>query len=536
MKFKIFSITSVIILILSGLIITPPSRGDNVKQDINQQSEIPIDMDFTLDTINKLTGIIQQKDQNGSFIYWQGRDFGTPGEREAARILKEEVWDEHIAKNNENIPNATLDKIEGERLTRKVGVESQNDYNLTFFFGNEELRPPKSEYFPVRDHEEGIHIFSNAKVHITPNWAYGLIKTEDKETISDKISRFLDKSSYHIYLIEMEKIEQMLGYPKKGEYSFLDVVKRLACFTNADAFLFADYFDDTHFMTPAVCDIPGMTINGSLGKKIKNSIKNGISVEADFYINTKELFVESYNVIGTIPGEVDDIVFVGAHYDSMWCQGACDDSCSVAITFAIAKYFSDNHIKPYYTLKFAAWAGEEYPPKRGSASYINKYKNEEIYKYCFCLAALGFKNSSIPKENIGLNFWSIRRMPKNFKDEVKKIDYTMISGGYRNTVINERFYSLLWYAVDAQSFFKHTISGVFCFAKGTSYVPLKDFYHRDGNNHTKGDTLEIADFDDVNATAQVALSVIKKASEKPDYPIFYKLLSKIVKIKNNLIK
>ena len=169
-----------------------------------------------------------------------------------------------------------------------------------------------------------------------------------------------------------------------GDYSFEKIIDKLSKFTNADAFICADSYNDTYFMTPRPAVIPGMMINGSLGNKIKNYIQNGVTVKADFYLNTKELSVESYNVIGTIPGEVDDIVFIGAHYDSMWCQGACDDSCSVSVVWTIAKYFSDNEITPYYTLKFAAWAGEEYN-RLGSEHYIaNKAEGQNIVHYINC--------------------------------------------------------------------------------------------------------------------------------------------------------
>ena len=112
-----------------------------------------------------------------------------------------------------------------------------------------------------------------------------------------------------------------------------------------------------------------------------------------------------------IPGErLDEVVIIGAHYDSWWCQGAADDSGSISVVWGIAKYFADNNIKPYYTLKFAAWAGEE-QGCRGSKSYVEEYQNQEEFKYYINLGAIGYENSSeVPKEDVHLHMYHNKRL------------------------------------------------------------------------------------------------------------------------------
>lgn len=541
-KYIIFLIIG--IMISTSLFVNPvPSKKIEITNKvISQQTEIPIDMDFTMSIIEKLTGIIQTKDVNGDFIYWQGRDFGTPGEREAARILKEEIWDTYIAPQNESIPNAVLDKVEGENA-KKIGVESQDDYDLTLYFGDEIYNIPKSEYFPLNTNKIIAHDFENAKVHLTPDWMYNI--DEDGDLITEIHDESLTTSSdtFNIYLIEMEKCKETPIYEFQADYSFSFISIILRLYTNADAFLCIDHFEDTHFMTPQPQNMPGMTISGNLGEKIKNNIENNVEVTADFYIDLKESYVESYNVIGTIPGEVEKIVFIGAHYDSVWNQGACDDSCSVAITFAIAKYFADNDIKPYYTLKFAAWAGEEYFFNRGSVSYISKHKNHEDYFTCINFGPTGFKNGDdYEKSEVDMYLQHSGFLTRDAKNKLYDLDYSEISGGYGDLIIKGLDQYIT--CVDAGSFIGHTSNGVFSFGKGGSYHPIGHYYHRDGANHTKGDTIDVVDEQDVKATVKLGITLLQNLNQKTKektynlfekifqtHPLLYLIFQKIIQMK-----
>jgi len=100
-------------------------------------------------------------------------------------------------------------------------------------------------------------------------------------------------------------------------------------------------------------------------------------LKADFCSEWAWKYVDSWNVIGEIPGKSSKTAIIGAHYDCYWNQGTCDQLLSVTMALGIAKYLIDHNITPELTLKVIAFAGEEWY-YHGSKSYI---KNHEIKKY-----------------------------------------------------------------------------------------------------------------------------------------------------------
>lgn len=75
------------------------------------------------------------------------------------------------------------------------------------------------------------------------------------------------------------------------------------------------------------------------------------------------------NVLGVIPGETDEIVVIGAHYDHLGMEidgdiricynGADDNASGVSAVLQIAKAMKASGAKPYRTVVFALWDGEE---------------------------------------------------------------------------------------------------------------------------------------------------------------------------------
>jgi Zn-dependent M28 family amino/carboxypeptidase len=299
-------------------------------------------------------------------------------------------------------------------------------------------------------------------------------------------------------------------YDTLGDYSYKKIVKFLPLLLG-NAFLLVDRHQNTYFMPLLVRQIiPGISIKGDVGDQIKQNmdIYGDCSVTADFYLRSSYIDdVVSKNVIGTIPGEVDDIVFIGAHYDSVWCQGAADDAGSVSVVWGIAKYISDNYdeIQPHYTLKFAAWGGEDYG-LMGSKSYVSKYSNEQTFVRCVNAAAFGYVNDTdITKEDTRFHVYSLRPFPEELEDLIEDIDYPHLSGGYGGVDILD--FSFMVLATDAGSFIGHTQGGVFSFDKG-DYSTAGHWLHRSGEAHTKGDILNIIDVTEINAATKVVLTTV----------------------------
>ena len=50
-----------------------------------------------------------------------------------------------------------------------------------------------------------------------------------------------------------------------------------------------------------------------------------------------------------------------------------------------------------------------------------------------------------------------------------------------------------------------------CFLKDGGWL----YHHRDGQNHQEGDSLKYFDWDDVNATGEIVLNIVKHLTVKP---------------------
>jgi hypothetical protein len=104
------------------------------------------------------------------------------------------------------------------------------------------------------------------------------------------------------------------------------------------------------------------SINESDGDWIKGYLNDpNYEVRADIKSKWEWQDVNSYNVIGEIPGEdTSKYSIVCAHYDTWWTQGAVDEDNSVAAVLATAKLLKESEVVPDHTVKFIAFGGEEH--------------------------------------------------------------------------------------------------------------------------------------------------------------------------------
>jgi hypothetical protein len=522
--------------------------------------ELPLDNSFMVGIIQKLSDITFKNKS------WLGREYGTPGNQYAAKIL-EEAWNGNIT--NEYIDDAILDLIDKNIFSDGIddiyGVRSRDDYKLVI--NGEDI--PDTECHPVPPIPNCLGVplsdqhfdFSNAELHIAPDEAYKKTNSNTQQvTIDPPENGYLvngneeianidtrEESSNicggepsiginkHIYLIEMKKFEKY----NIGTWGFLKVAEELYTYTKnnpdyptADAFLCSYHEDDVHIegiptmlyegekdpgiLAGGILHIPGLLINGSLGDEINQSITNGDIVMADFSLHAYiDRNAKGYNVVGTIPGKIaDKTVVIGAHYDSGWNQCTIDNAVGVGLMFGIAKYFSDNYDnnRPNYTMKFVAFNGEE-SGSRGAKFYIwkNYFNGDEKIQYYINLDALGYINrSDYPKENLSLNFWFYPHYD-NLKNLLQEIlvnsDYQNRSDGYNITVQTTSYSGID--RCDGYFFRDFVKKAVICFDKGNPGLATH-WYTIDGENHTKGDTIDMVDWEDVYATAEVILNTTRR--------------------------
>lgn len=255
-------------------------------------------------------------------------------------------------------------------------------------------------------------------------------------------------------------------------------------------------------------------VNGATGDAIIEKIagRNPETITADFYVKTTYFKdVESYNVVGTINGEVEDIIIIASHYDTVWGPCAADDAGSNSVVWSIAKYIADNEIVPHYTMKFIAWAGEEYGFK-GSRSYVNKYNHQENWQYVITLGALGYENrSDVLRSDTKLNVWKLFSkgcQPDNFIDLLESYDYPAMSGGFGGIQINgEKPTDKYQVFMTDGGMFALDTNGLITIDKGTPLI-ADHWHHRDGQGHTKGNSVDIINFTDLQASGEVVLGIL----------------------------
>ncbi len=106
--------------------------------------------------------------------------------------------------------------------------------------------------------------------------------------------------------------------------------------------------------------LPALSVNNKDGQYLKSFClrnNNKLKVNLIQYVKTEK--ATSNMIIGTIPGETDDIILVGTHTDSTF-TGAMDNAAANAGMIAMAKYFADlPQDKINKTIKFVGWTGHE---------------------------------------------------------------------------------------------------------------------------------------------------------------------------------
>jgi Zn-dependent M28 family amino/carboxypeptidase len=106
-------------------------------------------------------------------------------------------------------------------------------------------------------------------------------------------------------------------------------------------------------------------------------LKRGLAVKVEVEVRNRigEKVEKAANVIGEIPGTDlrDEIVMVGAHYDS-WhaASGASDTAAGCAVALEAARILKAIGAKPRRTIRVAFWAGEE-QGIHGSREYVNAH-------------------------------------------------------------------------------------------------------------------------------------------------------------------
>ncbi len=273
-----------------------------------------------------------------------------------------------------------------------------------------------------------------------------------------------------------------------------------------------DFSNDTYDMNlHRFSPIPIIYITGNLGKEIINDLDNH-SINYTLCQQYNES-VNSSNVIAEIDG-VDNskTVIVSCLYDSWWNQGTADSAIGMSIVLAIAKYMKELehlHIKPYYKTKFIAFSGEEYG-RVGARYYEAKHADESI-ELIIDVNQVGFDNPNRSvnpdMNNLTLQIWTNQpfdqSLNKSVNEIVKRSDYTEktnISWWTRSNLLGGHVGNKDPFALNR--IVKNRIKTVY-FVKNHAWI----YHHRDGLNHTEGDSMNYMNKSDIEITSEMILNV-----------------------------
>jgi len=126
--------------------------------------------------------------------------------------------------------------------------------------------------------------------------------------------------------------------------------------------------------------------------------------------------MQSQNIVLTVPGQSEDVIVVGAHYDSVFFPGASDNASGVALLLESAQRMLS--IDNYYTIEYVFFGAEEMG-LFGSLYYVDNLTEAEHDNILFMINAdilldgdqlfymAGYDNHGFQAENHITEAWDI---------------------------------------------------------------------------------------------------------------------------------
>ncbi len=254
---------------------------------------------------------------------------------------------------------------------------------------------------------------------------------------------------------------------------------------------------------------PIFSVNKSVGESIVN---DKLNTKLTAHVNRSVDDVTAYNVLGnlTIPRSPDDkIAVISNRYDGWWGQTPGDSGFGAGIVLGIARHLKElkdqYNILPKYNTTFLFTTGEEYG-LRGAHHYSDVHKRTSVFdegyniSFWLVLDQLAFNQSHVITEaSITNSEDALKAMINDLNFEVRT-GYPIESpsgslAGTEQKVYADAFNS--WFSP----------ADIVCIADDKHYE--WDFYHRTGQNYTKGDSMAALDRDKGNVTAELAWNITK---------------------------
>ena len=541
-RYKIF------ILLVSGLLfLSNVGNGYEMESSTSSHNgfiyEGPkLDFKFIYQVIENLSNIVK--------MYPKGREFGTPGEHYARDLIV--GWMEEIGLENVHIEKISSSWTKEDTWQNLHNFILDPDYYPDGWIGELDLKKNYTRWYlhiKVYDKKGKLvdeKFFSEKECFPLlreDRWGYHNVTLYDLTVVDDF------KIGIHNQIILMENNWKD---PYNWWLSNLTTLLR----PTVKAFIVTDCFNETLFMLPSGTSSPmihrfskpGFSINGSSGMWLKRYLKLGYIVKADICSEWTWKHVDSWNVIGEIPGRSKKIAMICVLYDGWWSQATADDAVGVGLMLGIAKYIKDHNLIPWLTLKFIAWGGHEWY-FRGGKSYIkthdikiygrpsslNSLEDEDIL-YVITPGNFGFNNTNDMYFNVGNKYdTSLMKFMHQVAMELKYTERTGID-------INGD-YSV--YGQDTYVFFHgHKYPERYCLhAIEFDRWPFPGYHRDDRHDHTHGDVLSAINDSLFKVDCEVMAEIILRLSlpkfevkiVSPEENHFYCMNKKIFSISRDTV-
>ncbi len=284
---------------------------------------------------------------------------------------------------------------------------------------------------------------------------------------------------------------------------------------NCKGLILYDHHKDTYNQESRFLGhLPTIFINKSIGKPLYDDARYIFPAtdKIRFWINQQwNDGVVSYNVIGEIEGtNTEETAIIGVLYDSWWNQGTADSAIAVGMMLAIAKYMKEletyYNIIPKCNVKFIAFSGEE-QGMRGAYDYEAAHRDENITTF-IDLNQLGFTH---PEPRLIMNIVytnpDLTEIIDLIGDDNNYVQRTGNVADFRTVPYKD------WpYISDYKPFYENRTDdedlptpNCFSLVKDLAWK----FHHRDGLEHTAGDTLDYYNETDVNVTVDLLWNLTK---------------------------
>jgi Zn-dependent M28 family amino/carboxypeptidase len=167
---------------------------------------------------------------------------------------------------------------------------------------------------------------------------------------------------------------------------------------------------------PAV--IPGISISKENGAYLKRLLKQHGRVQLHLTSSDEYFAATSWNVIGELPGELEDaeVVMLGCHYDGHdIAQGAGDPVSGVTALMDAARVLAAYAPPLPHTIRFALWSAEEIG-LLGSTQYVLQHDQElDLVRFYLNMDGAG----EVSPKDILINVWPELVAPfTHFRDQM----------------------------------------------------------------------------------------------------------------------